>query len=158
MLPDAPGPVGGRTVGVLVGPGVDGRGAESLRTALEAAGLSMYVIAPKGGKVEAKRGTLDVDRTVLTTDSVEYDALVVAGGDSAAELTADPWTAVNLGEAFRHHKTIGAWGEGSGVLDTLGLTGPGIVTAASASKTFAKDLITAIGWHRHWDRVPVAAR
>jgi hypothetical protein len=44
------------------------------------------------------------------------------------------------------------------VLDTLGLTGPGIVTAASASKTFAKDLITAIGWHRHWDRVPVAAR
>jgi catalase len=158
MLPDAPGPVGGRTVGVLVGPGVDGRGAESLRTALEAAGLSMYVIAPKGGKVEAKRGTLDVDRSVLTTDSVEYDALVVAGGDSAAELTADPWTAVNLGGAFRHHKTIGAWGEGSGVLDTLGLTGPGIVTAASASKTFAKDLITAIGWHRHWDRVPVAAR
>ena len=125
----APGPVAGRAVGVLVGAGR--RRARAWRACAprsEAAGASLYVIAPKGGTVEAeRRDRSTVDRTVLTTDSVEYDALVVAGGDSAAALAADPWTAVNLGEAFRHHKTIGAWGEGSGVLDALGLTGPGIV-------------------------------
>ena len=61
-----------------------------------------------GGSVKAKRGSLAVDRTVLTTQSVEYDALVVAGGASAALVGADPYAAVNLGEAFRHHKPLAA--------------------------------------------------
>jgi hypothetical protein len=26
------------------------------------------------------------------------------------------------------------------------------VTGASANRSFAKDLIDAISWHRHWDR------
>ncbi len=158
LVPVAPGPVVGRAVGVLVDDGVDGKGVAIVRTALEDAGASVYVIAPKGGAVHAARGALDVDRAVLTTDSVEYDALVVAGGAAADALGADPWTAINLSEAFRHHKTIAAWGDGVELLDRLGLRGaPGVVEAASATKAFAKDLVKAIGWHRHWDRGPVPA-
>ena len=156
MVPDEPGPVAGRAVGVLVDDGVDGKGVALLRSALEHAGASVYVIAPKLGAVDAARGTLDVDRSVLTTDSVEYDALVVAGGTSADALGADPWTAVNLAEAFRHHNTIAAWGHGVDVLDRLGLRGaPGVIEASTATKTFTNELLTAIGWHRHWDRRPI---
>jgi catalase len=157
MMPEMPGPIDTRIVGVLVADGVDATGVEALRTALGAAGASMYVIGPKAGTVKAKRGTVAVDRTALTTRSVEYDALVVAGGASAADLAADPMVAVNLGEAFRHHKPMAAWGEGQTVLDACGISGPGVVTGEKADKAFTRSLLEAVGWHRHWDRQPVMA-
>jgi catalase len=153
MEPTAPGPIVGRTVGVLVADGVDAAGVLALRAALEAQGAVLYVIGPHGGSVKAMRGSLAVDRTVLTTQSVEYDALVVAGGASAAVVGADPYAAVNLGEAFRHHKPLAAWGEGVRVLTECGMAGaPGVVEATSATKAFTKELIEAIGWHRWWER------
>ena len=62
--------------------------------------------------------------------------------------------AVNLGEAYRHYKTIAAWGAGIEVLDAAGIPvdAPGVVTSKGASRAFAKELIEAVGWHRHWDR------
>ena len=79
----------------------------------------------------------------------------VAGGKSAESLAKDPYVAETLGEAFRHHKTIGAWGQGTTVLDLLSMTGsPGVVSSPKADSSFATDLIEAIGLHRHWDRLP----
>jgi catalase len=61
---------------------------------------------------------------------------------------------VNLGEAFRHYKTIGASGQGTDVLDLLSMTNaPGVVTSGNGDTGFAKSLVTAIGWHRHWNRL-----
>ena len=96
---------------------------------------------------------------MLTTQSVEYDALVVAGGASAEVLAQDPYMAVNLGEAYRHYKTIAAWGEGTEVLDDVGLPAdaPGVVTSSKPSRVFIQNLIEAIGWHRHWERTPDSA-
>jgi len=153
-----PGPIAGRVVGVLVGDDVDGAGVKALRQALDAEGASVYVIAPTGGSVRGGRWPVPVDRTVLTTQSVEYDALVVAGGASAAALAVDPWTAVNLGEAFRHHKVVAAWGEGQTVLEACGITSDpaGVVVGDAADAGFVGRLIESVGWHRHWDRLPVA--
>jgi len=97
---------------------------------------------------------MPVDRTGLTTQSVEYDALVVAGGSSAEAVGADPYTAVNLGEAFRHHKVLAAWGEGIAVLEAsaIGADTPGVVTGDAADAGFGRRLVEAMGWHRHWDR------
>ena len=97
-----------------------------------------------------------MDRTSLTTQSVEYDALVVAGGEGAEVVGRDPYTAVNLGEAFRHCKTIGAWGDGRAVLERCGIAAeaPGVVVSGVANASFADELVEAIGWHRHWDRTP----
>ena len=158
QVPVGPGPIAGRVVGVLADAGVDDAGIAALRAALEAEGANLYVIAPRGGAVPGAGGMVPVDRSVLTTQSVEYDALVVAGGESAAVLAADPYTAVNLGEAFRHHKVIAAWGEGRTVLAACGmdLDLPGIVVADSATRDFTGRLVESMGWHRHWDRVPVA--
>ena len=93
-------------------------------------------------------------KSALTTQSVEYDAIVVAGGEGAQSLPVDPYMAVNLGEAFRHCKTIAAWGQGVDVLQACSISpeAPGIVVGPSANRTFIKELVEAIGWHRHWDR------
>ncbi|MEA2932403.1 MAG: catalase, partial [Actinomycetota bacterium] len=157
QVPAAPGPINGRTVGVLVDAGVDGAGVDALRTALGGEGANLYVIAPKGGVVDGEDGPVPVDRTTLTTQSVEYDALLVAGGASAGAVGADPYTAVNLGEAFRHHKVLGAWGEGRSVLEASGITAatPGVIVGDAADAGFADRLVEAMGWHRHWDRPAV---
>jgi catalase len=155
--PLAPGAIEGRTVAVLAADGVDAAGVEALRKAVSAAGANLFVVGPHGGTIEGdgKSDAVAVDRTVLTTDSVEYDALVVASGASAATVGGDPWTALALGEAYRHHKTIAAWGDGATVLDRLGVRAgqPGVVVGADADGDFTTGLIEAIGWHRHWDRV-----
>ena len=136
--------------------GTDGKGIKALRDALDKEGATLYVIAPTSGSVRGKSGSVPVDRTVLTTQSVEYDALVVAGGNSDAPLAADIYTALNVGEAFRHHKVLAAWGEGQSALEECGVAGaPGVVVGRSVDKAFTRELIEAMGWHRHWDREPV---
>jgi catalase len=67
-------------------------------------------------------------------------------------------TAVNLGEAFRHHKVLGAWGEGQAVLEACGMTAdlPGVVVGDKADAAFASRLVESMGWHRHWGRRPGA--
>jgi catalase len=113
------------------------------------------VIAAHGGAIEGDDGSsLEVTKSALTTQSVEYDAVVVAGGSSALELAGDPYLAVNLGEAFRHYKTVGAWGDGIDVLAACSIPSDasGVVTAPKGGRSFVNELIEAIGWHRHWDR------
>jgi catalase len=55
---------------------------------------------------------MTVDRTLATTRSIEFDALVVASGTTP---TADIKLVVLLQEAFRHCKAVAAWGDGTAV-------------------------------------------
>jgi catalase len=159
LVPEAPATIEGRVVGIFVGDGVDGAGVATVSKALTRAGAQVVVIASHGGTVRGDAGPVEVTKTMLTTQSVEYDALVVAGGASAEVLARDPYIAVNLGEAFRHYKTIAGWGEGNEVLDAVGLSAdaPGVVTSTKPSRVFVQSLIEAIGWHRHWERTPESA-
>ena len=154
LLPDAPATIEGRAVGIFVGDGVDGAGVAAVSKALERAGAQVVVIASHGGTVSGDTGPVAVTKTMLTTQSVEYDALVVAGGASAEVLARDPYVTVNLGEAYRHYKTIAAWGEGTEILEGVGLPAgaPGVVSSTKPSRSFVQNLIEAIGWHRHWER------
>jgi catalase len=157
LVPSAPAPVAGRTVGILASDGVDDVGLRSLVKAIESAGAVATVIAPHGGTIKGNGAPVVVDKSTMTTQSVEYDALVVAGGTGAAAVGSDPYTALNLGEAYRHYKPIAAWGEGCDVLDACAIpaAGAGVVTAPKATRAFAQRVLEAIAWHRHWDR-PVA--
>jgi catalase len=153
LIPSAPGPIAGRMIGVLAADGVDGAGLAKLRKALEAEGATVVVIAPRGGSIKGSSGPVEVNKAAPTTQSVEYDALIVAGGEGARSVGADPNAAMNLQEAFRHHKAVAAWGEGCEVLDALDFSeAAGVVTAAKVTPAFNADVIEAIGWHRHWDR------
>jgi catalase len=151
MVPAVSGPVAGRVIGVLVTEGVDAAGVTSLRAAADKAGAAVHVIAPRGGTVRgAGQSTIAADATVFNADSVVYDALVVAGGVEVL----DPKSAVMVQEAFRHHKTIGAWGSGVDALNAahVEVGAPGVVVADRVAKGFNEVLLDTIGWHRHWQR------
>jgi catalase len=159
LIPSEPGPIAGRVIGVFAADGVDAAGLAAVRAPLEGAGAMVVVIAPHGGTITSPDGPVEVTKSALTTQSVEYDALIVAGGTSAKTLGQDPYLAVNLGEAYRHHKTIAAWGAGQDVLAACSIPAEaaGVITADIPKRGFAAAVIEAVGWHRHWDRPPTPA-
>jgi catalase len=154
LVPMEPGPTAGRVVGVYAQDGVDSAGLTALSKALTSAGIFVTVIAPHGGTIKGDTEQVAVNKTAIVTCSVEYDALVIAGGNGAETLGDDPYIAMNLSEAYRHYKPIAAWGAGVDILESCGINAdlPGVVTAKTPTRGFNSALIEAIGWHRYWER------
>jgi catalase len=148
-----PGPIAGRKIGIIADAGADFAGIDKVRKAAAKLGATVLVIAPVGGVLSDGAHTQTVDRTLLTTRSVEFDALLVAGGTTP---TGDIKLTLLLQEAFRHCKVLGAWGDGTAVLEAAGITaeGAGVVTGGTAAKSFTDQLTAAVGLHRAWDRAP----
>jgi catalase len=147
-----PGPIDGRKVGIIADAGSDLAGIAKLVKATAALGVTALVVAPVGGVLKAGRRQVTVDRTLATTRSIEFDALVVAAGTT----TADIKLVVLLQEAFRHCKALAAWGDGTAVLKAarIPVKGPGIEVAGEVDKDFTARLAAALGLHRAWDRAP----
>ena len=131
--------------------GADLVGMAELRRGLAKLGAEVMVIAPVGGTLTNGAEELVVDRTLLTTRSIEFDALLVASG---TEPTDDIKLVILLQEAYRHCKALGAWGNGSAILESAGisLSGDGMVTGKTVGKAFTDQLVAAIGLHRAWAR------
>ena len=151
QLSPAPGPITGRIVGVIAGPGADLAGIAALRKALKAEGAVLRVVGPVGGVLGSGRGAEIVERTLLATRSIEYDAVLVAGGMGALR---DPRLTILLQEAFRHCKVLGAWGDGTQVLEAAGIdtTAPGVLQQPEVTSAFGAELVAAVGRHRVWER------
>jgi catalase len=147
-----PGPVAGRRVGVIADADADLAGIGKLRKAVEKLGVTVHVIAPVGGVLSHGNSKQIVERTLLTARSIEFDALVVAGGTTPSN---DIRLVVLLQEAYRHCKALAAWGDAEVILRDAGidLDAPGVMLAESVDKTFTKALVIALGLHRAWDRV-----
>ena len=146
-----PGRIDGRKIGIIADAGSDLAGIAKLVKAAAALGVTALVIAPVGGVLKAGRRSVTVDRTLATARSIEFDALVVAGGTAA---TGDIKLVVLLQEAFRHCKAIAAWGDGAAVLKSARISSkdPGVAVAKEVDKAFTANLATALGLHRAWDR------
>jgi catalase len=147
-------PIDGRVIHILANDGCDLVGVRTLKTELLAAGAIPHVIATHKGTISSggrKRDSLVVDRSFHTCRSAEADAVVVAAGTM---LAGDPWVMTYVESAFRHFKPIAAWGDGAEVLSVAGIdTGaPGIVVVDRANRSFARDVISSLGVHRHWGR------
>ena len=151
QIVDEPGPIDGRKVGVIADAGADLVGIAKLRRALAKFGAEVLVIAPFGGTLTNGAEELVVDRTLLTSRSIEFDALLVAG---ETEPTNDIKLVILLQETYRHCKALGAWGNGSAVLEDAGipLSGEGMVTGKDVGKAFTHQLVASIGLHRTWAR------
>ncbi len=151
QIVDKPGPIDGRKVGVIADAGADLVGIAKLRRALAKLGGEVLVIGPVGGTLTNGTEELVVDRTLLTTRSIEFDAVLVAGG---TEPSNDIKLVILLQEAYRHCKALGAWGTGTVVLEDAGLslTGDGMVVGRDVAKAFTDQLVAAIGLHRAWAR------
>jgi catalase len=146
-----PGPIAGRKIGIIADAGSDLAGVAKLVKATAALGVTALVIAPVGGVLKSGRRSVTVDRTLATTRSIEFDALVIAAGTTPIP---DIKLVVLLQEAFRHCKAIAAWGDGVALLEVARIPakGPGLAVADEADKDFVTTLAAALGLHRAWDR------
>ncbi|MBO1413296.1 catalase [Streptomyces sp. FH025] len=102
-----------RKVAVLTAPGVDGSQVRAAHDRLGAWGAVVETLAALDGHVLAADGEhLPVDRSLPTTASVLYDALVLPGGTEET-LPSDPDAVRFLTEALRHGKPIAVLGTGA---------------------------------------------
>jgi catalase len=145
-------PVDGRVIHILANDGADLAGISALKDAFVAAGAAPHVIATHKGAIAARDGSeITVDRSFHTASSAEADAIVVADG---AGLADDPIAQTYVASAYRHHKTMAAWGDGVELLTRAGAESdePGIVTAEQSTSEFAAAVVAAMEKHRHWER------
>ncbi len=163
-------PVDGRVVGIVADEGSDLAGVRRVREALDAAGILPLVVAPHGGMLEDGTGApVPVQRSFLTARSVEFDAILVAGSPAPASdatpstdakaaqpqdlpSAVDPRVTLMLGEAYRHAKVLGGWGDAAVAFTAAGCAdGLGVVLGADADQVLA-EVQELLGLHRVWDR------
>jgi len=160
------GSIATRKVAILVADGVNQTSLTTVKNALQGAGATVDVIAPKLGKVMGDTDEeMAADKAFFNTASVLYDAVYVPGGtNSVAALEADPDAIHFLNEAFRHCKAIAADTDAMQVLEAtyFGKKLPVDNTEETAMMEgvivennpllLAETFIKAIGQHRFWDR------
>jgi catalase len=137
----------GRKVGILFAEGSDKASIDALKTAIEKAGGTAFLVAPKVGGIKVKGGTLKADGQLAGSPSVLFDAVAAVLMPGAAEVLAQQGAAVQwFMDAYGHCKTI-AHCEGTGILLEKANIEPdeGVVPI----KDFMK-----VGTKRHWEREP----
>ena len=142
----------GRLVGLLVTDGADGKIIGATRTAVEAAGAQVQLIAPKvGGVVLADGSKLKVDRQLAGSPSVLFDAVALILSEAGCDLLLGEGAAIDFAkDAFGHLKAIGHTPEAQPLLDKAGVVPDvRVVKLAKDAKAFVK---AAAG--REWDREP----
>ena len=155
-----------RKIAILAADGVNDANIEIVKTALTEAGATCEVIAPKLGFVAGISDTpVAVAKSLLTTASVLYDAVYVAGGTNCvATLEADPDAVHFLNEAFKHCKAIAFDADAIQVIKAtyFGRKLPddysdesvlleGVIMGHNANELSVK-FIKAIAQHRFWER------
>ena len=163
MTNHVPGPIATRKVAILVAEGFDATGVTALRKSLEQGGARPFLVGPRLGPLEASDGTTtEPQYSILTTASVLFDAVCVAGGEGAAQWTLEADAVEFVADAFKHCKPLFAWSEGAELLRAahvpVGAQGEpdpaddATVVAAKASRSTIGAFITAMAGHRLWAR------
>ncbi|MFN7118172.1 MAG: DJ-1/PfpI family protein [Saprospiraceae bacterium] len=142
----------------------------TIKKAIKKGNASVEIISKYHGmKNSANNGTIETDKTHITTASVLYDAVFIPGGRASVEKMMQQGDALHfILEAYKHYKPIGATGEGVDMLRNVFLKNVqlavdeqddvishlGVVTVCDNSKLddFAEAFTRAIAWHRHWER------
>jgi catalase len=150
-----------RKVAVLVAAGVELGAFKVIQQALHDAGAITCVVGPNLGFVPSSSGQqLPVDQALAATSSVLFDAVLVPGGASSAQLLLASGPAVHFVlEAYRHCKPICVIGEGAQLLRIPEAEDPGALPGVIVGKNdpgtrqqLAQEFIAAIARHRHWGR------
>jgi catalase len=142
-----------RQIAILASHGVDENDLQSVKKALEAAGATTKIIAPKLGMLKGSAGQeIPVDQSFLTAASVLFDAVYVPGGAKSAQaLIAEPDAIHFVNEAYRHCKAIAATDEGADLLKASYI-GADAKAAGVLVDQSAEAFIKAIANHRFWER------
>jgi len=110
-----------RKVAILAADGADTESIRLVREALIAERAAPFLVAPHLGMLTGSDGeAMLIDFSLLTTSSVLFDAVFVAGGAQSAATLAEDRDAIEfVTDAFRHCKAIGAVGEGAQLLRAI---------------------------------------
>ncbi|MBD1381046.1 catalase [Metabacillus arenae] len=147
-----------RKVAVLAADGFSYPGLNQVMEDLKKKGVIAEIISHNLGMIKSSEGQeLEVTHTFLTSDSVLFDAIYVAGGKESIDLLKKERGALHfIQEAYSHFKSIGAVNEGCDLLTSAGIQidGPGVVTSREQANlnSHHKKFIDAISQHRHWSR------
>jgi catalase len=156
-----------RQIAFLTADGVDGDSVKRMRTALEAEGAIVKIIAPVSGTITDSLGeTIKVDHSFLTYSSVLVDAIFVPSGEkSVAALKRTPDAVHFIDEAFLHCKPIATEGEARELVDISyvknypnakvndhDLEALGIIKVDKTGDGMVMKFIKAIGQHRFFER------
>ncbi|MEF2552653.1 catalase [Aurantimonas sp. A2-1-M11] len=147
----------GRKVGVLVTDGVDARLLAGLKSAIEAEGAMMELVAPMVGGVEASDGSwIEAKQKVDGGPSLLYDAVAVLASSDGAAILANEATARDfVTDAFAHCKFIAYSAEAMPLFEKAGLAADldeGCLQLGSAGG--APAFIAHCRKLRHWQREP----
>lgn len=117
------------------------------------AGIQPEIISDKLGFIKGSKGTeLEVIHTLSTTDSVLFDAIYAAGGNSEHKKFHKD-TAQFLNQAYSHFKPIAVTTENAKLLETAEhRSSPGVIIG-DGGEVFAASLVAAITAHRFWERM-----
>jgi catalase len=156
-----------RKVAILACDGVNEASVSAVKDAIIEQGGLCEIIAPRLGFILGEKDTsIPVDKCLLTTASVFYDAVYVPGGiNSVATLASNTDALHFLNEAFKHCKAIAADTDAlqvlkatyfnrklpEGITDAKTAITEGVVIDANVTD-LAEKFIQAIMQHRFWDR------
>jgi catalase len=141
----------GRCVGILMDDGSDAATIKALRTAAEAAGARVKLVAPKLGGAKLSDGRKRAaDGQLAGTPSVVFDAVALVLSNDAGKRLANEAAAVDfVRDAFGHLKAIAADAGAQAVLKAAGVAKDAGVVDATDAKGFVKAAKT-----RQWAREP----
>ena len=141
----------GRCVGILVADGSNGTSVATLRKALEKAGATVKIVAPKVGGAVMKDGTLlPADGQLAGTPSVVFDAVAsILSPDMGAQLAREAAAVDWFRDAFGHLKAIAACKGTQAILQAGGIEpDAGVVDPADVQG------FIAAAQTRQWEREP----
>jgi catalase len=149
-----------RKVAILADHGFNGAEVMGLMDMLKKSGITAEIISKNLGMIKSDDGKeLEVNHTLLTSSSVLYDALYVAGGQQSVDsLMQKKEAAYFVDEAFSHFKAVGAGKEAAALLAKAGIAleggAPGVVLFESSNEVAGESqkFIDTIIQHRHWNR------
>ncbi|MEO8535162.1 MAG: DJ-1/PfpI family protein [Flavobacterium sp.] len=149
-----------RQVAFLCADGVNAASVNTMKTALEAAGAQIKIIAPHLGKITAEEGNeIVVDQSYLIAASVLFDAVFIPSGEGILKLMDIPEVPEFINDSFKHCKFIAAEGEGTDILSITNAktkdknADEGIITSEKkGDKSLPDTFIKMMGKHRFWER------
>ena len=165
MTTHVPGPITTRKVAILVADGCDGAGVAAVAKALAAEGAVAELVGPNLGSVATLDGTaLTPKFSILTTSSVLFDAVFVAGGEGATQWSQEEDAIEFVKDAYKHCKAVAATGEGIKLLEAahIPVGGPddpdpadaATIVGAKVTAKVSQRLLNAMAEHRLWTREP----
>ena len=139
----------GRKVGILIADGSDAGEVAGLKAALEKAGGTAMIVAPKVGAVKLSDGkAIKADGQLLGSPSQIFDAVAIVLSEAGCKALLKEGAAVQFAmDAFAHLKAIGASSAAKPLLDKAGVEADDGITGIGA------DFVTAAA-RRFYDREP----